>query len=103
MMHAPIQPDEGERLSALQQNDLVGSDIDLRLDTVITLARNLFQVPIATVSLVGDEKQLFPGAQGLDVCETSRDISFCAHPTAPGPQSNVIAEWHLFPAAATVR
>ena len=47
MMHAPIPPHEGQRLSALQQYDLVGSDVDLRLDTVITLARNLFHVPIA--------------------------------------------------------
>jgi hypothetical protein len=45
---------------------LVGSEIDLSLDTVITLARNLFKVPIATVSLVGEEKQFFFGAQGLD-------------------------------------
>ena len=79
MMHAPIQPDEGERLSALQQYDLVGSDVDLGLDPVITLARNLFQVPIATVSLVSEERQHFFSAQGLDVCETSRDVSFCAH------------------------
>ena len=79
MMSAPVLPNEGERLSALQQYDLIGSDVDLGLETVITLARNLFQVPIATVSLVGDDKQFFLGAQGLPVCETGRDVSFCAH------------------------
>ena len=78
-MHAPILPDESSRLSALRQYDLIGRDVDLGLDTVITLARTLFQVPIATVSLVGEEKQVFFGAQGLDVCETGRDVSFCAH------------------------
>ena len=78
-MHAPIRPGESERLSALQQYELIGSDVDLRLDTVITLARNLFHVQIATVSLVGEEKQVFLGAQGLAVCETSRDVSFCSH------------------------
>ena len=79
MIHAPILPDEDERLSALQQYDLVGIDVDLGLDTVITLARDLFQVPIATVSLVAEDKQVFLGAQGLDVCETGRDVSFCSH------------------------
>lgn len=79
MMIAPTLLNEADRLSALQQYDLVGSDVDLGLDTVITLARNLFQVSIATVSLVGEEKQLFLGTQGLDVCETGRDISFCSH------------------------
>ncbi len=79
MMHAPIRSDESDRLSALQQYDLIGSDVDLSLDTVVSLARNLFQVPIATVSLVGEDKQVFFGAQGLTVCETGRDVSFCAH------------------------
>ena len=79
MKVAPTLPNEADRLSALQQYDLVGSDVDLSLDTVITLARNLFQVPIATVSLVGEEKQFFFGAQGLEVCETGRDVSFCSH------------------------
>ena len=79
MTIAPILPDEANRLSALQQYDLIGSDVDLCLDTVITLARDLFHVPIATVSLVGEEKQIFLGAQGLDVCETGRDVSFCSH------------------------
>ena len=79
MMHAPIRSDERDRLSALQQYDLIGSEVDLSLDTVVSLARNLFQVPIATVSLVGEDKQVFLGAQGLTVCETGRDVSFCAH------------------------
>ena len=79
MMYAPILKDESDRLSALQQYDLIDSGVDLGLDTVVTLARTLFQVPIATVSLVGEDKQFFLGAQGLDVCETGRDISFCAH------------------------
>ena len=79
MMHAPIRSDESDRLSALQQYDLIGSDVDLSLDAVISLARNLFHVPIATVSLVGEDKQVFFGAQGLTVCETGRDVSFCAH------------------------
>ena len=79
MMIAPILLNEAERLSALRQYDLVDSDVDLGLSAIIALARNLFQVPIATVSLVGEEKQLFLGAQGLDVCETGRDESFCSH------------------------
>jgi hypothetical protein len=74
MICAPILSDEADRLSALDQYELVGSEIDLSLDTVITLAHNLFKVPIATVSLVGEEKQSFFGAQGLDACETGRDV-----------------------------
>ena len=79
MFHAPRPANESERLSALDQYDLIDSDVDLGLDAIVTLARSLFQVPVATVSLVAEEKQVFLGAQGLDVCETRRDVSFCAH------------------------
>ena len=96
MMHAPILPHESERLSALQQYELIGSDVDLSLDTIITLARNLFQVPIATVSLVAEEKQVFFGAQGLDVCETGRDVSFCAHALGR-PEVFVVSDARLDP------
>ena len=34
---------------------------------------------IALVSLVGRDKQVFKARVGLDVCETSRDVSFCTH------------------------
>ena len=79
MMIAPILPDEADRLLALEEYELVGRQVDVGLDALITLTRTLFQVPIATVSLVGEETQLFLGAQGLDVCETDRDVSFCSH------------------------
>ncbi len=36
-------------------------------------------MPIALVSLVGRDKQIFKARVGLDICETSRDVSFCAH------------------------
>ncbi|WP_419807933.1 hypothetical protein [Sphingomonas sp.] len=45
MIASPPTHNEADRLSAMQQYDLVGSDVDLSLDTVVTLARNLFQVP----------------------------------------------------------
>ena len=34
---------------------------------------------MATISLVDARRQWFKSAVGLDVCETSRDVAFCAH------------------------
>ncbi len=43
------------------------------------MAQRIFDVPIALVSLVDEDRQWFKSRQGLDVCETPREQSFCAH------------------------
>jgi diguanylate cyclase (GGDEF)-like protein len=50
-----------------------------RFDRITRLACRAFGVPIALVSLVDRERQWFKSKQGLDICETSRQVSFCAH------------------------
>ncbi|WP_421446655.1 GAF domain-containing protein, partial [Agrobacterium tumefaciens] len=53
--------------------------VHVGLDRLVQLARNIFRVPIALVSLVDAERQLFAARVGIDVCATSREVSFCAH------------------------
>ncbi|HEY0331655.1 MAG TPA: EAL domain-containing protein [Rhodopseudomonas sp.] len=48
-------------------------------DRLAGLASRLFQVPIVLISLLEADRQFFKAHVGLDVCETSRDVSFCAH------------------------
>jgi GAF domain-containing protein len=43
------------------------------------MAKRLFGVPIALVSLVDNDRQWFKSCIGLSVSETARDISFCGH------------------------
>lgn len=52
---------------------------DPGFDRLVQLVGSIFGVPIALVSLVEAERPLFASSVGLDVCETSRDVSFCAH------------------------
>ncbi|PAU80781.1 histidine kinase [Halovibrio salipaludis] len=55
------------------------SPADSRLDRLTEVARFSLSVPIALVTLVDNERQWFKSRQGLNVPETSREISFCGH------------------------
>jgi len=79
-MKAPeIPQNEAERLHALRALQILDSSHEERFDRVTRLARRLFGVPISLVSLIDEDRQWFKSAEGLDVSETSREISFCGH------------------------
>jgi GAF domain-containing protein len=48
-------------------------------DELTELAARICEAPIALISLVDEKRQWFKSRVGLNVTETSRDISFCAH------------------------
>ena len=79
-METPRVPaDEQERLAQLKSAAILDTQPEERFDRVTRMARRLFGVPIALVSLVDENRQWFKSCDGLDVSETSRDISFCGH------------------------
>lgn len=79
MKTPPFPEDEPERLEALRGLDILDTPPEPRFDRVTRLAQQLFQVPIALVSLVDADRQWFKSQQGLGATETPRDISFCGH------------------------
>lgn len=70
------------RLAALKSYRLDGPAPEAAFDHVVRLAADLFEVPIALVSFVGEHEQVFKGRVGFDGCGTTRDASFCAHAIA---------------------
>ncbi|MDJ0975111.1 MAG: sensor domain-containing diguanylate cyclase [Planctomycetota bacterium] len=79
-MQAPhIHPNEPQRLEALRALQLLDTDAEERFDRITRLARRLFDVPIALVSLVDADRQWFKSKQGLETSETPREVSFCGH------------------------
>ncbi|MGI4776557.1 MAG: putative bifunctional diguanylate cyclase/phosphodiesterase [Janthinobacterium lividum] len=70
---------ESDRLAAIAEYQLVEDDGDLQLDAIVQLASKIFDVPIVLVSIVERERQFFSARIGLNICETGRDVSFCAH------------------------
>lgn len=79
-MKAPLKPaNERERLEALRSTHLLDSEIDFAFENLVQLARQVFSVPMAALSLLDDERQWFKASVGLRTCQTHRDISFCGH------------------------
>ena len=82
MREPPIPIDEASRIDSLFKLDVLDTDPDERFDRITRLAKRMFDVPIALISLVDKKRQWFKSKQGLDANETSRKVSFCAHAIA---------------------
>ena len=79
-MQTPPKPiDEARRIDTLRALNILDTSSEERFDRLTRLAKRLFGVPIALVSLVDENRQWFKSCQGLGVSETARDISFCGH------------------------
>jgi len=79
-MREPEMPlDETARLMSLHSLRILDTPSEERYDRLTRMARRVFGVQIALVSLVDSDRQWFKSKQGLDACETSRAISFCGH------------------------
>lgn len=74
-----ISFDEFQRLKAVEASCLLDSDPDESLDRLTRLACEIFNVPIAVISIVEAHRQWFASAAGTGLCESPRDDSFCAH------------------------
>ena len=79
-MNMPEFPhDEVARLETLRSLDVLDTPQEERFDRLTRMAKRLFNVPIALVSLVDENRQWFKSCVGLPGSETPRDISFCGH------------------------
>ncbi len=79
-MKVPRTPDnEQARIDTLRSLCLLDTPSEERFDRITRMAKRLFDVPIALVSLVDENRQWFKSCIGLEVSETPRDISFCGH------------------------
>jgi len=79
-MIAPALPlNEATRIETLHALDILDTAPEERFDRLTRLAKRLFNVPIALVSLVDTNRQWFKSCVGLDATETPREVSFCGH------------------------
>jgi two-component system, sensor histidine kinase len=70
---------EWERLAALRSYEVLDTPPEAAFDRITVLAADLFDTPIAAVSLIDSERQWFKSRVGLEAEETPRKAAFCDH------------------------
>lgn len=79
MAAAPLPEDEDQRLASLIALRILGTERTADFDIFPGLAGQLFTAPMAAISFIDKDRQWFKASVGLEVEETPRNVSFCAH------------------------
>jgi phosphoserine phosphatase RsbU/P len=69
---------EAARLAAVRRYDILDSPPDGAFDRICALAARIFDVPIATVTIVDEDRIWFKACAGLDVVQIPRVPGLCA-------------------------
>jgi GAF domain-containing protein len=90
-MSAPFKDSiEARRLAALKALCVLDTGPTEAFDRITALAADLFDAPIALVSLIDVDRQWFKSRQGLDATETPRAWAFCDHAVRGKPHSFLV-------------
>lgn len=78
-MSAPTPVNEAQRLQALRETQLLGSEAEPVFDALARLAARTFRVPVATIGLLDAERLWFKARTGFARTELPREHCICAH------------------------
>jgi len=78
-MSAPLPNVESARVAALDRYAILDTEPEQTFDDLVVLAAHVCKAPIAMLSLVDDHRQWFKSKVGVEIRETPRETSFCAH------------------------
>lgn len=70
---------EAGRLGALERFDVMDTPREEAFDRITRLIRNIFDLPIAIVSMIDGHRQWYKAYEGLENREVGRDETFCKY------------------------
>jgi anti-sigma regulatory factor (Ser/Thr protein kinase) len=74
-----MRTDEAARLDALRSYRILDTEPEQAFDDLTLLASQICATPIASISLVDENRQWFKSKVGISMTEASRSVAFCAH------------------------
>jgi len=84
MKKPPIPSNEKARLASLKALNILDTPPEERFDRLTRLARSIFEMPIAQINFVDQDRVWIKSNVGLGLGEASRDESFCGHTIGAG-------------------
>lgn len=78
-MAYPCPTNELERLKALRATGIMNTGSAPEFDAIAELASSIFGTPMSVVAFIEDDFQWFKAHLGLDIEQTSREVSFCKY------------------------
>jgi len=97
MLSALIPSYDRQRIEALRAYGVLDTAPETDFDDIVRLVASICVVPIAAVTLVDEQRQWFMARVGLAVCQTGRDVAFCAHTVLDPGQLFVVPDAALDP------
>ena len=91
MQKPEIPKNEKARLRELDAYNIIEAAEEDDFDFLTAMAAQICGTKISLVTLVTVDKQFFLSHHGLEICETTKDYSFCAH-AINNPEEHFIVE-----------
>lgn len=97
MERPAIPANEAERLRVLRRYEILDTEPEAGFDDLLTIAAAVCGMPMGSVTLVDADRQWFKARIGLDLEETPRESSFCAHAILAPGEMTVVPDARLDP------
>ena len=94
---------ETDRLADLRSYGVLDTPAEARFDGLTALAADLFETPMAVISLIDHDRQWFKSVLGIAPGQTPRQEAFCDHTIRLGAgEVMVVPDARADPASGTI-
>ncbi|HEV7837282.1 MAG TPA: GAF domain-containing protein, partial [Gemmatimonadaceae bacterium] len=97
VMRPLIPQDEAERLIEIALSGGIDGNSEERFDKIARMAQKMFSTSFAAISIVEGDRQWFKAKSGMEMGESSRELSFCGHAITLSEEALVIEDAVLDP------